>query len=32
MANAAFSPRDFKAWIIEEATTGTIPTITSGVL
>mgnify|MGYP005821697039 CR=1 FL=1 len=32
MANAAFSPRDFKAWIIEEATTGTIPTITSGLL
>ena len=31
MANAAFSPRDFKAWIIEEATTGTIPTITSGL-
>ena len=32
MANAAFSPKDFKAWIIEEATTGTIPTITSGLL
>ena len=32
MANAAFSPRDFKAWVIEEATTGTIPTITSGLL
>ena len=32
MANAAFSPKDFKAWIIEEATTGTIPTITSGIL
>ena len=32
MADAAFSPRDFKAWIIEEATTGTIPTITSGLL
>tara|TARA_R100000353_G_scaffold73681_1_gene56267 strand:- start:6704 stop:7696 length:993 start_codon:yes stop_codon:yes gene_type:complete len=31
MANAAFSPRDFKAWIIEEATPGTIPTITSGL-
>ena len=32
MANAAFSPKDFKAWVIEEATTGTIPTITSGLL
>ena len=32
MATAAFSPKDFKAWIIEEATTGTIPTITSGLL
>jgi len=32
MANAAFSPKDFKAWIIEEGTTGTIPTITSGLL
>ena len=32
MANAAFSPKDFKAWIIEEATTGTVPTISSGLL
>ena len=31
MANAVFSPRDFKAWIIEEATPGTAPTITSGL-
>ena len=31
MANAVFSPRDFKAWVIEEATTGTKPTITSGL-
>ena len=27
MANAVFSPRDFKAWVIEEATTGTAPTL-----
>jgi len=27
MANAVFSPRDFKAWAIEEATTGTAPTL-----
>ena len=27
----AFSSNDFKAWIIEEATTGTLPTITSGL-
>lgn len=25
-----FSPKDFKAYIVEEATTGTLPTITSG--
>lgn len=31
MANAVFSPRDFKAWIIEEATPGTTPAITSGL-
>ena len=31
MANAAFSPKDFKAWIIKEATPGTKPTITSGL-
>ena len=31
MANAMFSPKDFKAWIIEEAVTGTTPTITSGL-
>ena len=38
MANAAFSPKDFKAWIIEETTTGnagatnpTAPVITSGL-
>ena len=31
MANAVFSPRDFKAWVIEETTTGTKPTITSGL-
>ena len=31
MANAVFSPRDFKAWVIEEATTGTAPTLTSGL-
>ncbi len=31
MANAVFSPKDFKAWVIEEATTGTKPTITSGL-
>ena len=31
MANAVFSPRDFKAWVIEEATPGTAPTITSGL-
>ena len=30
MANAVFSPRDFKAWVIEEATPGTAPTFTSG--
>jgi hypothetical protein len=29
MANAVFSPRDFKAWVIEEATPGTTPTFTS---
>ena len=27
MANAVFSPKDFKAWVIEEATTGTAPTL-----
>ena len=37
MANAAFSPRDFKAWVIEETDTGNnggaldAPAITSGV-
>ena len=38
MANAAFSPKDFKAWVIEEATEGnsgatdpTAPTITSNL-
>ena len=38
MANAAFSPRDFKAWIVEETTTGnvgaenpTAPAITAGL-
>ena len=31
MANAVFSPKDFKAWVIEEATTGTAPTLTSGL-
>ena len=31
MANAMFSPKDFKAWVIEEATTGTSPGITSGL-
>jgi hypothetical protein len=31
MANAVFSPKDFKAWVIEESTTGTKPTITSGL-
>jgi len=31
MANAVFSPRDFKAWVIEEAITGTAPTLTSGL-
>ena len=29
MANAVFSPKDFKAWVIEEATPGTTPTYTS---
>ena len=27
MANAVFSPRDFKAWVIEEAATGNAPTL-----
>ena len=31
MANAMFSPKDFKAWVIEEAATGTTPTLTSGL-
>ena len=31
MANASFSPRDFRAWIIKEATPGTSPTLTSGM-
>ena len=31
MANAVFSPRDFKAWVIEETVTGTAPTLTSGL-
>ena len=31
MANAVFSPRDFKACVIEETTTGTAPTLTSGL-
>ena len=38
MANAAFSPKDFKAWIVEETTAGnagainpTAPVITSGL-
>ena len=31
MANAMFSPKDFKAYVIEEATTGTSPAITSGL-
>ena len=31
MANAVFSPKDFKAWVIEETTTGTKPTLTSGL-
>tara|TARA_R110002096_G_scaffold47786_1_gene127487 strand:- start:2528 stop:3526 length:999 start_codon:yes stop_codon:yes gene_type:complete len=30
MANAVFSPRDFKAWVIEETQHGTAPTLTSG--
>jgi hypothetical protein len=30
MANGVFSPRDFQAWVIEEATCGTAPTFTSG--
>ena len=29
MANAVFSPKDFKAWVIEEAVCGTAPTFTS---
>ena len=29
MANAVFSPKDFKAWVIEAATPGTTPTYTS---
>lgn len=29
MANAVFSPKDFKAWVIEEAQCGTAPTFTS---
>ena len=29
MANEVFSPKDFQAWIIEEATPGTAPTFTS---
>ena len=38
MANAAFSPRDFKAWVVEETDTGNnagaldAPAITSGLL
>lgn len=28
MANEVFSPKDFKAWVIEEATPGTAPTFT----
>ena len=28
---SVFSPRDFKAWVIEETTTGTAPAITSGL-
>ena len=38
MANAAFSPRDFKAWVIEETDTGNnagaldAPAITSALL
>ena len=31
MANATFSPQDFKVWLIEEATTGTSPALTSGL-
>ncbi len=31
MANAVFSPRDFKAWVIEEATPGTSPSIESAM-
>jgi len=31
MANEVFSPKDFKAWVIEEATPGTAPTFTSGL-
>jgi hypothetical protein len=31
MANAVFSPRDFKAYVIEEATPGTAPAITAGL-
>jgi len=27
MANAVFSPKDFKVWVIEEAVTGTAPTL-----
>ena len=27
MANAVFSPKDFKVWVIEEAATGTAPTL-----
>lgn len=31
MANAVFSPRDFKAWVVEEATPGTAPDLTSAI-
>lgn len=31
MANAVFSPRDFKAYVIEEATPGTAPSIEAGL-
>ena len=31
MANAVFSPKDFKAYVIEEATTGTSPAITAAL-
>ena len=32
MANAVFSPKDFKVWVIEEAVTGTAPTLNDSLL